>query len=373
MSSSNKPHNFNGGHAQGFQQAKQVTTGITGSSTGTSRTAGKVIAISGTEAGDSAITLCRVVAATDDGRQVTMMEPTEQRGSSTGSVVYAVTGRVQNVANADVICALDGTVFGSGLFDLTPMHRTFVTAAMHSRAASMRRAEASGIRAPGKRPLQADGGEQGASSAPKVARVTDLHSALGRNAIAQAPSGIRQEQMAIWGLESQPRNFTSADKKLWTKQERSMFSGQAQMHGLTHASAFMRDYFKRNEGKPLAPQCPPKQGAFALYRKEQFQLLGCSAGGFKGTGRAKKSYGKQVGASWRALSAQEQRPYQQQFAALEEEFERKSEVYEAELEAWEAQREEQEQAEVEGSSAKVVEGLGSDMHALSPKTPVVVA
>jgi hypothetical protein len=143
----------------------------------------------------------------------------------------------------------------------------------------------------------------------KVARVTDLNSALRQNAAASRErKGLRDEQMAIWGVDAQPRDFTTADRKLWTAQERSMFSSQAQMHGVSHASAFMRDYFKNNEGKPLPPPRPPKLGAFALYKAEQVELLGCSAAGYQGTGRNRTNYNKQIGASWAALSEQAKAP-----------------------------------------------------------------
>lgn len=319
------PHTFAGGHAQGFGPAKSVTAGMTSTLPGTSRTAGKVIAIASSAAVE--VTLCRVDAATGEGRHVTMMEPTEQRGSSAGSVMYRVTERDKKfVDDVAVVCALDGNIFGSGLFDLTPMHRTFVAAAMRSRAAAAQQAEASGILLPSKRNEPPGGVEEGCG-APKIARVTDLYTALGRNTLSVAPSGIRDEQMAIWGLDAKPRDFSTAERKLWTKQERSMFAGQSSMHGQAHASAFMRDYFRNNggqfvqrasrifcalwslsfallisgwhvtmraEGKPLQPQRPPKQGAFSLYKAEQVELLGCSAAGFKGTDRRTKNYNSQV-------------------------------------------------------------------------------
>ena len=146
------------------------------------------------------------------------------------------------------------------------------------------------------------------TASPKVRTVTSASAALSRNETTRdGPVGIREEQLAALGLEAGPRNFTTADKKAWTAEERTTYNCQCQMHGPAYASAFMRRYFKENEGKPLPP-APPPRSAFFIFKAQRFAEIGCSAGGFKGTGKAKKNYGKQVGAEWKELSEEQQQP-----------------------------------------------------------------
>ena len=47
-----------------------------------------------------------------------------------------------------------------------------------------------------------------------------------------------------------------------------MHNFQSQMHGPAYASAFMRDYFLKNQGKPLPPAKPPRCG-FAIFKSER--------------------------------------------------------------------------------------------------------
>ena len=118
-----------------------------------------------------------------------------------------------------------------------------------------------------------------------------------------------------------------------------MFSSQSQMHGPEHASAFMRNYFKEMEGKPLPPANPPRS-TFAIYRAEQFKILGCNANGVKGTGKQKKNYAKQVSGAWSSLEADLKAPYDEKLASLNEVFEVESEAYEEALAIWKAAKDE---------------------------------
>ena len=175
---------------------------------------------------------------------------------------------------------------------------------------------------------------------PKVRTVTSASTALSRNETTQeGRATIRDEQLAtLFGIRAATRDFSTADKKAWTKQERTTYNFQCQMHGPSHASAFMRRYFKENEGKPLPP-LPPPRSAYAVFRAERFAEIGCSAGGFKGTGSAKKNYSKQVGGEWRQLSEEQQQPYEDVWASKTEEHNAATEAYEAALEEWEQQKE----------------------------------
>ena len=176
------------------------------------------------------------------------------------------------------------------------------------------------------------------TASPKVRTVTSASAALSRNENTRdGKMSYREEQLALLGMAAPPRNFTNADKKEWTKEERSSYNFQCQMHGPTYASAFMRNYFKENEGKPLPPTAPPRS-AYAIFRLERFAEIGCSAGGFMGTGKKKKNYSKQVGNEWTELSEEQQQPYEAMFAAKVEEHEKATEAYEAALEQWEQQK-----------------------------------
>lgn len=74
-----------------------------------------------------------------------------------------------------------------------------------------------------------------AATEPAVRQVTSLSAATASN---EAPSGAklsyREEQLLMMGIKGPPRNFTNADKKDWSKKERSMFSSQCSMHGPAH-------------------------------------------------------------------------------------------------------------------------------------------
>jgi hypothetical protein len=182
------------------------------------------------------------------------------------------------------------------------------------------------------------GMEETAAVAPQVRMVTSATAALSRNEnTREGKMSYREEQLALLGMAAPPRNFTNADKKAWTKEERSTYNFQCQMHGPTYASGFMRNYFKENEGKPLPPTAPPRS-AYAIFRLERFAEIGCSAGGFMGTGKKKKNYSKQVGNEWTELSEEQQQPYEVTFAAKVEEHEKATEAYEAALEQWEQQK-----------------------------------
>lgn len=71
----------------------------------------------------------------------------------------------------------------------------------------------------------------------------------------------------------------------------------------------MRNYFKENEGKPLAPAKAPRS-AYTIFHTEEVERIGCSASGTKGTGKNKKNYNKEIGASWAALPADRQATYE---------------------------------------------------------------
>ena len=87
----------------------------------------------------------------------------------------------------------------------------------------------------------------------------------------------------------------------------------------------------------MPPTAPPRS-AYAIFRLERFAEIGCSAGGFMGTGKTKKNHSKQVGNEWTELSEEQQQPYEAMFAAKVEEHEKATEAYEAALEQWEQQK-----------------------------------
>ena len=252
--------------------APVVRTGMTSQCVGTSRTVGKVVCTTPVEGdGRKPFCVCRIDACRGSTRKVSWMEVLPgAHGSSDGSVVYRVTANTDTVDELRVICALDGNIFGSDeRFDLTPLQHKFACAAIYSRAAAARQAEKMGIVPAASQKRSSSGDTSGSDGPPeKLARVTDLYSALGRNATAIEVTGLRGQQMALWGMGVTPQNFTTAERKLWSKEEKAMFGTQAQLHGFGHASSFMRDYFKNNEGKPLPPPKPPKS-AFFVFKSEQ--------------------------------------------------------------------------------------------------------
>ena len=174
---------------------------------------------------------------------------------------------------------------------------------------------------------------------PKVRTVTAAANALSRNeTVQQGRVNIRDEQLAALGMAPAQRDFTKQDMKAWAKDERSMYSSQCQLHGPAHASAFMRRYFKENEGKPLPP-APPPRSAYAIFRAERFAEIGCNANGSKRVGGSKKNFSKQVGAEWKQLSEEQQQPYEDTWTTKAEEHGAATAVYEAALEAWAQQKE----------------------------------
>ena len=132
--------------------------------------------------------------------------------------------------------------------------------------------------------------------------------------------------------EEQPDggNFTAQDRAAWSKKERQMHNFQKQMHGPADASAFMRSYFLKNQGKPLPPAKPPRSG-YSIFRSERFAAIGCNANGSKGEGSSKKNWSKQVGAEWSALEEEAQAPFVAEHLRLDEEHAAAHAVFEVEL------------------------------------------
>lgn len=158
----------------------------------------------------------------------------------------------------------------------------------------------------------------------KVRTVTSIATALFRNETTQdGRLGLREQQLAALGLEAAPRNFSAMDRQAWTKEERTSFKIQCQMHGATHASAFMRLYFRQNEGKPLPPE-PAPRSAWDVFRTKRSTEQNGSA--------------KQASAEWRQLSEERRRSFEAMWAVKKEEHDLATEAYEAALEEWERQK-----------------------------------
>eukprot|EP01052_Picozoa_sp_SAG31_P016398 SAG31_NODE_1085_length_10006_cov_34.511154_6_plen_454_part_00 len=311
--------------------------------------------------GAAAFEICRVTGA----EYKVLVAFDEGTGRDRGTILYKEDGAAQPFDAAkqfEVICDLDGDVFGPGFYELTPARRQSIvssSAAAKQQAAvatttaagsgRKRAHEEEGDACAGPHGSEGGGAAAAAAAAPavaaatKVARVTGLQSALGRNSMpstmrdgSQKKLTMRDTELQRFGVAGPPRNFTGQDRAGWSKAERTMFNFQNQMHGLAYASAFMRDYFVKNQGKPLPPEKPPRSG-YAIFRSERFAAIGCSAAGFKGEGSKKKNFSKQVGAEWSALAEEAQAPYVAEHSRLAEEHAAAQAAFEVELAQWQDQ------------------------------------
>merc|ERR1711981_598815 len=141
--------------------------------------------------------------------------------------------------------------------------------------------------------------------------------------------GLSMEQDAIrrFGMALQAADFTNEDMKLppWTDISRKLYREKKTLHDTTQASKWMRWWFKEHDGMP-EPPTRVLQSAFVLWQQEKMATSGIKMND--------KKERKRLGAEWKALSEEEQSPWNDKLAIIREDFEKLEVEYEEKLEAW---------------------------------------
>ena len=147
---------------------------------------------------------------------------------------------------------------------------------------------------------------------------------------------LREQELMKMGIQPPPRNYTAEDKKGWTNEEKAMYKGQHQLYGKDQASAFLRAYFKENEGKPRPPRkdlLQPHASGYAIFVSEE------TAKRVEADETTGKKMTKLIKASWAATDAAAQEQFVSRFMTQKENFDAKWDAYEDALEAWEIEQE----------------------------------
>ena len=124
-----------------------------------------------------------------------------------------------------------------------------------------------------------------------------------------------------------------------------MFKAQSQIHGLDHASAVMRQWFKDHEGMPRPPK-PCMASGYAIYVAEETRKI------IDDPDKVwKKNSTKQIKAQWNKLGDEAQEVYNKQCREGKEKFAAAQAEYEEQIEIWETKKAEENSAA--GASAEV--------------------
>jgi len=141
--------------------------------------------------------------------------------------------------------------------------------------------------------------------------------------------GLSMEQDAIrrFGMAQHAPDFTNEDMKLppWTDISRKLYREKKTLHDTRKASEWMRWWFKEHDKMP-EPPTRVLQSAFVLWQQEKMATSGIKMGD--------KKERKRLGAEWKALSEEEQAPWNDKLAIIREDFEKEEVAYEEKLEAW---------------------------------------
>lgn len=141
--------------------------------------------------------------------------------------------------------------------------------------------------------------------------------------------GLSMEQDAIrrFGMAQQAADFTNEDMKLspWTDISRKLYREKKTLHDPKLASEWMRWWFKEHDEMP-EPPTRGIQSAFVLWQQEKMATEGVKMND--------KKERKRLGAEWKALSEEDQAPWNDKLAIIREEYEKDEVSYEEKLEAW---------------------------------------
>jgi len=138
---------------------------------------------------------------------------------------------------------------------------------------------------------------------------------------------MEQDAMRRLGMQLTAPDFTNEDMKLppWTDISRKLYREKKTLHDTKQASQWMRWWFKEHAGMP-SPPTRSLQSAFVLWQQEKMATEGIKM--------SDKKERKRLGAQWKALSEEEQAPWNEKLAIIREEYEKGEIAYEEELEAW---------------------------------------
>merc|ERR1712110_847637 len=138
---------------------------------------------------------------------------------------------------------------------------------------------------------------------------------------------MEQDAIRRFGMALQAPDFTNEDMKLppWNDISRKLYREKKTLHDTTQASKWMRWWFKEHDGMP-EPPTRVLQSAFVLWQQEKM-----ATGNIKMSDKKER---KRLGAEWKALSEEEQSPWNDKLAIIREEYEKEEIAYEEKLEAW---------------------------------------
>jgi len=142
---------------------------------------------------------------------------------------------------------------------------------------------------------------------------------------------MEQDAMRRLGMQLTAPDFTNEDMKLppWTDISRKLYREKKTLHDSKKASQWMRWWFKEHDGMPTPPT-RSLQSAFVLWQQEVMTKEGIKMND--------KKERKRLGAKWKALSEEEQAPWNDKLAIIREEYEKEEIAYEEKLEAWREQK-----------------------------------
>lgn len=138
---------------------------------------------------------------------------------------------------------------------------------------------------------------------------------------------MEQDALRRMGMALNTPDFTTEDMKQppWTDISRKLYREKKTLHDPKKASEWMRWWFKEHDGMP-DPPTRGLQSAFVLWQQEKMAT--------SGTTMKDKKERKRLGAEWKALTEEEQAPWNDKLAVIREDFEREEVAYEEKLEAW---------------------------------------
>eukprot|EP00039_Didymoeca_costata_P030953 m.32378 g.32378 ORF g.32378 m.32378 type:complete len:247 (-) comp8404_c0_seq1:63-803(-) len=163
--------------------------------------------------------------------------------------------------------------------------------------------------------------------------------------------GMLAEEARRHGIKPKPRDYTSADSKLWTKQQFELFKEKKSLHDIRFASGFMRWWFAEHSGMPGEPDKPLKS-AFAYYRRDKFAEVA----------KANKKKASQIlGSMWKQLSEEESAVYTEIHKKAVDKFDVDYDEYEKDIAAWRQEKIERLKKENEEMSNTARRKLGKEM------------
>ena len=144
---------------------------------------------------------------------------------------------------------------------------------------------------------------------------------------ASTPGGPDDRRRLSYKLPKR-KVYAAKDYSQWPTIAYSIYRAQVNIHNVDHASDYMRYWYKEHQGLRTPPPRPPRS-AYSIFFNEQ-KSLWCQT-------HAKwnmKKDTKKVGAMWRALSEDEQRPYHDRLDAARTQYTTNDEYWQTEAAEW---------------------------------------